>query len=160
METLAIIFIALNLALMGLVSYLLITRKEVNKDAVDAAAVKAVAAVSIPRPMTHSDYQIIAELKEEITNVKVVASRLERKNIDLDIKERQFDEKLKRLDILLRSADDAAHRMERHRPAQRDEETYVRALNMIKTGVPPEEVGKGLGLLNGEVELLSGISDI
>ncbi|MBI5643126.1 MAG: DUF2802 domain-containing protein [Deltaproteobacteria bacterium] len=102
---------------------------------------------------------LILSLKDEIAGVKRLYAELEKKKLDLDWNERALVEKNVRLDSLIRQADEGAKKIEALYVNQKSDEAYSKAVRMLKTGIPANEVIQNLGLLNGEVELISALNN-
>ncbi|MBI5468722.1 MAG: DUF2802 domain-containing protein [Deltaproteobacteria bacterium] len=147
-----IVFLAFDIALMGAVFYILVFRKNRSRPAAHPVTAKA-PAVKDPAP------SILMELKEELVSVRKTAADLEKKRIELDAFDRGLRERYIRLDEMLKKAAESAKDTEVIREGRASEDTYRKAVKMLRMGHHVEDVVKNLGILNGEAELISAIND-
>lgn len=92
---------------------------------------------------------LLARLGDELKEVRGVARRLETRSADLTRYEAGLRQTEARLDELMRKASATG--------GARDEDIHSRALSMLKSGVPAQEIARSLGLLKGEAELLTSL---
>lgn len=147
-----IVFLAFDMALMGGILYILAFRKN-GVAGVSAAAVKQNPAETNPAP------SILTELKEELASVRKTAALLEKQRAELESFERSFREKDAALDEMVKKAEESAKTIELTSQSRTSEDTYSKAIKMLRLGVPIEDVVRNLGILNGEVELISAINN-
>lgn len=147
-----IVFLAFDIALMGAIFYILVFRKNRSRPATHRVTAK-VPAVKDPAP------SILMELKEELDSVRKTAADLEKKRIELDAFDRGLRERYIRLDEMLKKAAESAKDIEVIREGRASEDTYCKAMKMLRMGHRVEDVVKNLGILNGEAELISAIND-
>ncbi|MBI5587071.1 MAG: DUF2802 domain-containing protein [Deltaproteobacteria bacterium] len=147
-----IVFLAFDMALMGGIIYILAFRKN-GSVGVSAAAGKQNPAETGPAP------SILMELKEELASVRKTAAFLEKKKAELEAFERSFNEKYATLDEMVKKAEESVKNIELTSQSRSSEDMYSKAMKMLRLGVPVEDVVKNLGILNGEVELISAINN-
>jgi hypothetical protein len=144
-----IVFLAFDIILMGAFFYILAFRKNMSRPAPSS---------KIPAVKDHAP-SILMELKEELVSVRKTAAALEEKRIELDAFDRGLRERYIKLDEMLKKAAESAKEIEAFRDARSSEDTYSRAIKMLRMGQPVEDVVKNLGILKGEAELISAIND-
>ena len=126
----AVILLAVNVAFMSAILYILLFRRGAVLRAADPSPGEA----------------LLTELRGEINEVRAAASRLgtdfERYGKRLIERHSEIEEMVMKVHAAGR--DDGMHR----------EDVYSKALSMHRSGVPAADVARSLGLLNGEAELL------
>jgi uncharacterized protein DUF2802 len=158
MALLWIVFLALDIVLMGGAYYFLSRGKKANPAAESAhsddsgkRAEENAAAASV-----------LAELKEELAEVRKTSAYLEKKRAQFEVFERSLHEKNARLEELIRKAEESAVKIELTESDIVEDDievdTYSRAAKMLSKGVPVEDVVKDLGILSGEARLLSSLN--
>lgn len=147
-----IVFLAFDIVLVGAFFYILAFRKNRSRPAGPSTTAK-VPAVKDPAP------SILMELKEELVSVRKTAAGLEKKRIELDAFDRGLREKYIKLDEMLKKAAESAKDIETIREGRSSEDTYSKAMKMLRMGHRVEDVVKNLGILNGEAKLISAIND-
>lgn len=147
----AIMLLVVDMFLMGGMLYILIFRKN-----------KTSRISFLPEPQNKRSVEnppaLIAELKEELESVRRIAAGLEKKRLDFEAYERALLEKNGRLESLVKKAEESASNMDMPLN-QPDEDIYSKAMKMLKMGIPANEVIRSLGVLSGEVELISALSN-
>lgn len=105
------------------------------------------------------DEKILRELKADLVSVKKLSSDLKSKNTDLEWFEKMLHDKSQKLDSIIKQAEDSARTVELICADTKADESYLKAQRLIKNGVRSEEVENCLGMLKGEVELISAINN-
>lgn len=143
MELWVIVLSAVDLALMGGILYIMARKKTAERPAFEPAV-----------PLDQ-----VMELKSELTGIKRLSAELERKKAAFERHESIISERTRRLDAAVRQAEDSAKKLEALYVSERNDDMYSKAVRMLKSGTPADEVVKSLGLLNGEVELISSLNN-
>ncbi|MBI5454772.1 MAG: DUF2802 domain-containing protein [Deltaproteobacteria bacterium] len=143
MELWVIVLSAVDLALMGGILYIIAGKKTQQR----------------PGPESAPSRDHIKELESEITGIKRLSSELERKKAVFERHENTMDERTRRLDAAVKQAEDSAKKLEALYVSERNEDMYSKAVRMLKSGTPADEVVRSLGLLNGEVDLISSLNN-
>lgn len=146
MDFWAIILLAINISFMGGILYIFRKKKT------------GLAKKLIMRPDTGSD-PLTDELKRGLREVKLLTAGLNRQRLELEDYERVVKESQRRLESIIKEAEAAGRKLDLMQSERRDE-SYSRAMGLIKNGVPADEVTSRLGLLNGEMELITALSSI
>ncbi|MEK7773963.1 MAG: hypothetical protein AAB307_06400 [Deltaproteobacteria bacterium] len=97
------------------------------------------------------------ELKEEISGLRKVMAELEKRRTSFELYENDIERKGKKLDAMIKRAEDAARDAEAASSSRLSEDVYLKATKMMKKGMNPDDVKNSLGLLNGEAELVSAL---
>ncbi|MBI1911731.1 MAG: DUF2802 domain-containing protein [Deltaproteobacteria bacterium] len=146
----AIILFAVDLALMGGIFYILISRRSKYKTVQNQPQEQA-------NPKNSST--LIIELKNDITSVKKLAMQLEKKQMDFENYEKTLKANNRKLETVIKHAEASAKNLELLYADQRSDDNYSKAIKMLRSGTSKEEIVRNLGLLNGEVELISSINN-
>lgn len=145
MELWVIVLSAVDLVLMGGILYIMAGKKTQQRLAPESATVPAL--------------DQVRELQSELTGIKRLSAELERKTADFDRYEDTINERTRRLDTAVKQAEDSAKKLEALYVSERNEDMYTKAVRMLKAGTPADEVVRSLGLLNGEVALISSLNN-
>ncbi|HXI10414.1 MAG TPA: DUF2802 domain-containing protein [Thermodesulfobacteriota bacterium] len=152
MTALWIVFLAFDVALLGAIFYILAFRKSASRRfAPDVASGSEARNGAAP--------SILMELKTELAAARKTVSELEKKRVELDAFERMLRERYSKLDEILKKAAESAKEVEVIRDGRASEDTYYKAMKLLRLGLPVDEVVKNLGILKGEAELISAIND-
>ncbi len=143
MELWVIVLSAVDLALMGGILYIIASKKIVQR----------------PDPQSAPSRDQIKELESEITGIKRLSTELEKKKAVFERHEQTMDERTRRLDAAVKQAEDSAKKLKALYVSERNEDMYSKAVHMLKAGTPADEVVRSLGLLNGEVDLISSLNN-
>ncbi|OGP21324.1 MAG: hypothetical protein A2054_08005 [Deltaproteobacteria bacterium GWA2_55_10] len=128
----AVILLAVNVAFMSGILYILLFRRGGMNRAPDSSMGDA----------------LLADLKKELNEVRAAASQL---GSDFERYGRKLSGRTSEIEEMIRKVQAAG----REEDIQRlSEDVYSKALRMHRSGVPASDVAKSLGLLNGEAELL------
>lgn len=98
-------------------------------------------------------------LKDEMDGMRNMAAELEKREAAIGLYENDIEQKRKRLDAIIKKAEEAARDMEAAGASRLSDDVYIKAMRMMKKGMDPEDVKKSLGLLNGEAELVCALKD-
>lgn len=126
----AVILLAVNVAFMSGILYILLFRRGAMSRTPDLAAADA----------------RLAGLKNELDVVRRTASKL---GVDFECYASKLSEQQAEIEEMIGKVQAAGRAEELHR-----EDVYSKAVLMHRSGVPASDVAKSLGLLNGEAELL------
>lgn len=150
MGSLPFIFFAASIVLAGSILYFYFS------GAMQGVFKKPVVPAAPPEDASGRHDGVRETLMEEIRGVKLLAAELRKRQLDLEWSERQIDERIKKLDSLIESADETMKKasLEEHRMKT---DKYARAGLLLEMGLPPEEVKCRLGLLEGEAELIESL---
>lgn len=143
-----LILLCIDLALMGAVLYIISTRRKTLNETITKAE----------KNISYS-HALVAELKEGLKEVRQGCARLDKRSSELADFESSLLEKQKRLEDAIRKAEETAKNIDLLYANHLKDDNYTKAMRLIKMGIPGEEVTKNLGLLNGELELISAISE-
>lgn len=142
-----IILLAVDMALMGAILYILSGRRKTLNESISKAE----------KNISYS-HGLVAQLKEELKEVKAAASRLDMKTIECAGLEKTLAEKQMRLESVVKQAEDTARNIDLLYATHLKDDNYTKAMRLVKMGIPADEVTKNLGLLKGEFDLISSIS--
>lgn len=134
-----VILLIVNLALIGSIFYIILSRKPVARAQGAPAAIQD---------------ELVKKLNDGLSEVKSVAQKLESRSVDLSKYENGLKQRQAVLEELIVKAKASANSPQREAQA---EDIYSKALKMLKSGVPAGEIARSLGLLSGEAELLSSL---
>lgn len=152
MTALWIVFLTFDIALLGAIFYILAFRKNASRrftpDVASGAEARNGAAPSI-----------LMELKTELAAARKTVYELEKKRVELDAFDRMLRERYSKLEETLKKAAESAKEVEVIGDGRASEDTYYKAMKLLRLGLPVDEVVKNLGILKGEVELISAIND-
>lgn len=158
MALLWIVFLALDIVLMG-GAYYFLTRGKKTKAAVESAHRYD----SVKRSDENAAAAaMLAELKSELDEVRRTSAYLEKKRAQFEVFERSLHEKNTRLEELIRKAEGSAVLIElaesdivedEHR-----DDAYSRAAKTLCKGAPIEDVAGDLGILSAEAKLRSSLN--
>ncbi len=152
MTALWIVFLAFDIALLGAVLYIMAFRKNASRRfAPDVASGSETRKEATP--------SILMELKTELAAARKTVSELEKKRGELDAFDRMLRERYSKLDEVLKKAAESAKEIEVIRDGRASEDTYYKAMKLLRLGLPVDEVVRNLGILKGEAELISAIND-
>ncbi len=98
-------------------------------------------------------------LKDEMDSLRNMAAELEKREAAIGLYENDIEQKRKRLDAIIKKAEEAARGMEASTASRLSDDVYLKAMKMMNKGMDPEDVKKSLGLLNGEAELVSALKN-
>lgn len=143
MELWVIVLSAVDLALMGGILYIMAKKKDLQRSAPDSAP-----------SIDH-----IKALESEISGIRKLSAELERKKAVFERHEHTMCERTRRLDAAVNQAEESAKKLEARYLSEKNEEMYGRAVSMLKAGTPVDEVVRNLGLLSGEVDLMSALNN-
>ncbi|MBI5827723.1 MAG: DUF2802 domain-containing protein [Deltaproteobacteria bacterium] len=96
-------------------------------------------------------------LKDEMNSLRNMAVELEKREAAIGLYENDIEQKRKRLDAIIKKAEEAAKDVEAAGASRLSDDVYLKAMKMMNKGLDPEDVKKSLGLLNGEAELVSAL---
>lgn len=147
MDLWAIILLAIDLSLMGGALFIILRRNKAHKA---SAPQNTLAVQSTP---------LVIELKNELAAVRALAAELHKKKSEMDDYEKGLRERHKKFEGIISHAEAAAKNIELLYLDRKTDDSYARAIKMLKTGKSSDEIVKSLGLPDGEVELLSSISN-
>ncbi|HAO93648.1 MAG: hypothetical protein A2X93_01365 [Deltaproteobacteria bacterium GWC2_56_8] len=143
MELWVIVLSAVDLALMGGILYIMASKKILRRPG--------------PDPAPSIDH--IKALESEISGIRRLSAELERKKAMFERHEDTMGERTRRLDAAVKQAEDSAKKLEARYLSEKNEDMYGRAVKMLKAGTPADEVVRNLGLLSGEVDLMSSLNN-
>ncbi|MBI5903159.1 MAG: DUF2802 domain-containing protein [Deltaproteobacteria bacterium] len=103
--------------------------------------------------------QFTQVLKDEMNSLRNMAAELEKREAAIGLYENDIEQKRKRLDAIIKKAEEAARGMEASTSSRLSDDVYLKAMKMMNKGLDPEDVKKSLGLLNGEAELVSALKN-
>jgi len=135
----ALILLTINIALLGVIVYIMLFSKRVLRAQAGSHG---------------SEDVLVKSFNEGLDEMRAVARRLETRGAELSMRENGLREKHAALEKLLLRAMSPA---DGGRDSSRGKDIYERALSMLKSGVPSSEIARSLGLLSGEAELLSSL---
>lgn len=147
-----IVFLAFDVALMGAIFYIMAFRKNTFRGYASDAA-------SGPQTLKGATPSILMELKSELAAARKTVSELEKKRAELDAFDGTLRGRYLKLDEMLEKAAESSKEIEVIRDAHASEDTYYKAMKLLRLGLPVDEVAKDLGILKGEAELISAIND-
>ncbi|MBI2413291.1 MAG: DUF2802 domain-containing protein [Deltaproteobacteria bacterium] len=145
MELWVIVLSAVDIALMGGILYIMSGKKTRQRLAPESTTVPA--------------FDQVRELQSELSGIKTLSAELERKKAAFERHENTINERTRRLDAIVKQAEDSARKLEALYVSERNEDMYSKAVRMLKSGTPADEIVRSLGLLNGEVELISSLNN-
>lgn len=145
MELWVIVLSAVDIALMGGILYIMSGKKTQQRLAPESTTVPA--------------FDQVRELQSELSGIKTLSAELERKKAAFERHENTINERTRRLDAIVKQAEDSARKLEALYVSERNEDMYSKAVRMLKSGTPADEIVRSLGLLNGEVELISSLNN-
>ncbi|MBI4949484.1 MAG: DUF2802 domain-containing protein [Deltaproteobacteria bacterium] len=143
MELWVLVLSAVDLALMGGILYIMARKKALQR----------------PNNASAPSVDRIKELENEISGIRKLSAELERKKAAFERHEDTMGERTRRLDAAVKQAEDSAKKLEARYLSEKNEDMYGRAVKMLKAGTPADEVVRGLGLLSGEVDLMSSLNN-
>lgn len=143
MELWVIVLSAVDLALMGGILYIMARKKAPQRSA--------------PAPAPSIDH--IKALESEISGIRKLSAELERKKAVFERHEDTMGERTRRLDAAVKQAEESAKKLEARYLSEKNEDMYGKAVRMLKAGTPVDEVVRDLGLLSGEVDLMSALNN-
>lgn len=132
-----IAFLIVNLVLAGSLLFIVFFRKDARHS----------------NGMVHE--LIINELRDELTDLRETASRLDAKAADLEKRSKAIDERQAAIEGMMK---EKPSRAASAIVMEKQEDVYSKAVKMFRSGVPSNEIKKSLGLLTGEAELLSSLN--
>ena len=137
-----------DMALMAGVFYVLMRSREKKSEGIVTAQ---------PDGPTVEAGLLTQELKEEISGLRVIIAELEKRRTACELYENDIEQKRKKLDAIIKRAEDAAKDIEAASSSRLSDDVYLKAMKMMKKGMNPDDVKRSLGLLNGEAELVSAL---
>lgn len=96
-------------------------------------------------------------LDDEMSGLTDRAAELEKREAAIGLYENDIEQKRKRLDAIIKKAEEAAKYVEAAGASRLSDDVYLKAMKMMNKGMDPEDVKRSLGLLNGEAELVSAL---
>ncbi len=137
MELWVYILLTVDMALMGGILYILLSRRG-SKKAPEGAT---------------------AAVKADEGQLERIRADVEKRYSFIGSYERSFEEKNRMLEAVIKAAEESARNLEALYESRNKDEVYAKAMSILKTGASAEEVTKDLGLLSGEAELIAAISN-
>lgn len=98
------------------------------------------------------------ELRGELKSIRRLIASLDVKGRELDEREARVRSMEARVESIVKKGDECVKDLTLL--ASDEADSYVKAIKMLKLGVPKDDVAKRLGLLSGEAELISSLDCI
>lgn len=153
MDSTIIFLLAADLAIMGGVFYFFLSKKKKDqkKNAKDP---------SVRQSPEQAEFRaLVFELRERLEELKRVTDELDRRRLDLDFIEKELALKGHKFDAVVKKAEESIKHLDTLSVNRLADDVYSKAVKMMKKGLAEEDITKTLGLLNGEMELLSALKD-
>lgn len=144
----AVVLLAVDLLLMGGILYIIASRKNIMPET-----------LLLKSAQGGGETAGLAELKRELNDVKKATARMEKREQEFLAFEKKVEDKHKKLESILTEAEESFRNNALMYSAQITGDNYSRAMALLKMGTPADEIIKQLGLLNGEVELISALNN-